>query len=342
MTLLLREADVQRLLTLEDTLAAVELAFREWGEGRAQNQPRRRVQGGVFLATMSASLPAAGLVGLKAYTAGRAGARFWVHLFDAATGKLRAVIEADHLGRLRTGAASGLATRYLANPAAAVLAQFGTGTQALTQALAVAAVRPIREIRVVSRDPRHRQDFSDRLGKEWHGCVREVTSAEAALHGADVVTTITSSPTPLFPGARLTPGQHVNAAGSNWPDRREIDAEAVGRARLVVADDAEAARVEAGDLLLAERRGCCAGKRFDRCATSSPARSRGGRRTSRSSSRSGWRSRTSPLAPGCWSARSRAGWASASLFDRLVKRRYCVTSRTPNPRQEALNHVLQR
>src|SRR5438552_5852824 len=111
--LFLRETDVKELLTMDVTLAALEAAFREWAAGRLSNQPRRRVAGGAVLATMSATLPSSGLMGFKAYTHGPNGARFWVALFDAGDGRLRAVIEADWLGRLRTGAASGLATKYL-------------------------------------------------------------------------------------------------------------------------------------------------------------------------------------------------------------------------------------
>ena len=256
-TLLLREADVRALLTIGDAVAALEFAFREWAEGRADNQPRRRVRAGVFLATMSAALPAAGVVGLKTYTSGKSGTRFWVLLFDATSGQPRAIIEGDHLGRLRTGAASGLATRYLAPQHASRVALFGAGTQALTQALALIAVRPVREIRVVSRDPNRRSAFVRELRQAWpDGKILEASSVREALSGAHIVTTITSSGDPLFPGAWLEPGQHINAAGSNWPNRREIDGQAVARAQPVVADDVEAARVEAGDLLLAERDGC--------------------------------------------------------------------------------------
>jgi len=251
-TLFLREADVRTLLTMEDAIGALESAFRDWAEGRADNQPRRRVRAGVFLATMSAALPARGIVGLKAYTSGKDGTRFWVHLYDAATGHPRAVIEADHLGRLRTGAASGLATRYLAHEAASVVALFGAGTQALTQALAMLAVRPIKEIRVVNRNPDRRKAFVDELRHVWSaGQIRETASARDALSGAHVVTTVTSGGSPLFPGTWLEAGQHVNAVGSNWPNRREIDSLAVSRADPIVADDVEAGRVEAGELVLA-------------------------------------------------------------------------------------------
>src|SRR5690349_1583037 len=144
MPLFLRETDVKSLLTMEATLGALDAAFREWAAGGAANQPRRRVGDGAVLATMSAALPSRGLMGFKAYTASKAGARFWVCLFDAVDGRPRAVIEAHWLGQMRTGAASGLATKYLARPDASIFTVIGSGSQALTQVLAVAAVRTLR------------------------------------------------------------------------------------------------------------------------------------------------------------------------------------------------------
>ena len=258
MPLFLRETDVKALLTMDLTLAALEAAFREWGAGRAVNQPRRRVTGGAAtLATMSAALPSKGLMGFKAYTHSKGGARFWVCLFDADDGRPRAVIEADWLGRMRTGAASGLATKYLARREASVFTVVGAGHQALTQVLAVAAVRTLREVRVVSRDPAHRDAFVAVLKGTLPGTIgiHPAGSMREAVDGAEILTTITSAGRPIFPGEWLQAGQHLNACGSNYPDRREIDGRVVARADLVVADDTEAARVEAGDLLLAEREG---------------------------------------------------------------------------------------
>ena len=254
--LFLREADVKALLTMDMTLAALDAAFREWSAGRASNQPRRRVAAGAVLATMSAALPAKGLMGFKAYTHSKAGAQFWVCLFDAADGQPRAVMEADWLGRMRTGAASGLATKYLARPEASVFTLIGTGTQALTQALAVAAVRALHEVRVVSRDPSHRDACVDQLKAALPATIAIRPAAmREAVDGAEIITTITSAAHPIFPGEWLRSGQHLNVCGSNYPDRREIDGRVVARADLVVADDVDAARLEAGDLLIAEHEG---------------------------------------------------------------------------------------
>jgi ornithine cyclodeaminase/alanine dehydrogenase len=213
------------------------------------------VAAGAVLATMSAALPARGLMGFKAYTHGALGARFWVALFDATDGRPRALIEADWLGQLRTGAASGLATRYLARRDASIFTIIGTGHQALTQVLAVAAVRPLREVRVFSHDAGHRAAFADQLRAAISVPIRAAASLREAVDGADILTTITPAARPIFPGEWLQAGQHVNVCGSNYPDRREVDARTIARADLLVADDIDAARLEAGDLILAEREG---------------------------------------------------------------------------------------
>jgi ornithine cyclodeaminase/alanine dehydrogenase-like protein (mu-crystallin family) len=253
MTIFLREADVKALLTMDATLAALESAFRDWAAGRAMNQPRRRVAGGAVLATMSAAV--SGLMGFKSYTHGAMGARFWVALFDAADGRPRAVMEADWLGRFRTGATSGLATKYLARREASIFTIIGAGSQALTQVLAVAAVRPLREVRVFSRNAGHRAAFADQLSTVLDVPVRAMASLRDAVDGAEILTTITSAAQPIFPGEWLHAGQHLNVCGSNLPDRREVDGRTIARADLLVADDVDAARLEAGDLILAEREG---------------------------------------------------------------------------------------
>ena len=245
---------MRALITVAEAVDVLEIAFRAWAAGRADNQPRRRVAGGVVLATMCAALPGAGLVGLKAYTAGKNGAQFWIHVFDSESGELVAILEGDHLGRIRTGAVSGLATRHLARADAHRMAIFGAGSQALTQVLGVAAVRPLREVVVLNRDPGRRAALIDELRQQGVAAVAG-SDPRQAVAKADVITTMTTAGSPLFPGEWLQAGQHLNVAGSNWPRRREIDGEAVARASLVVADDEAAARVEAGDLLLAEQDG---------------------------------------------------------------------------------------
>src|SRR4051812_13867125 len=156
MVLILREADVDRLVNMAQMIDALDAAFRAQSTGAATNEPRRRVRtpaGGV-LHMMGAALPGAGVLGFKAYTSFRGGTRFMVALYDSNDGRLLALIEADRLGQLRTGAASGVATRYMActhEGSGITLACYGAGYQARTQVEAVAAVRKVRRLQVYSK-----------------------------------------------------------------------------------------------------------------------------------------------------------------------------------------------
>lgn len=247
---LVTEAEVGRLLTVGEAMAILEEAFREAAAGRGPVQPRRRVVAApAVLHTMSAALPAWRAAGLKAYLTTPKGARFVVLLFDTETGALAGLFEADRLGQIRTGAASGVATRYLAREDAAVGALIGTGWQAETQLEAICLARPLTEVRVFGRDAARRAAFVERMAPRVAARLVPVESAEQAVRDADVVVTITSAKSPVLEGAWLKPGAHVNAAGVNWAHKRELDEAAVRRAARVVVDDLETAKLEAGDLL---------------------------------------------------------------------------------------------
>ena len=256
MALLLSEDDVSQVLTMEAALASVEEAFRALGAGEAQNQPRRRVRiRGGMLHNMSASLPSRKALGIKAYASVRGQTRFLIAVWDTDNGDLKALIEGDRLGQIRTGAASGGATRYLARADARILGMIGTGWQARSQVEAICAVRPIQQVRVFGRDPERRQTFADEMQRTTGVETVPADSAEHAVRDADVVATMTSSATPVLLGEWLRPGVHVNAAGSNATNRQEIDVEAVRRAGLIVVDDLEGAKLEAGDLTAAAEAG---------------------------------------------------------------------------------------
>jgi len=250
MPLLLREEEVQALLSVGDAIEALERTFRAQAEGRAVNLPRQRVRWpGGTLHVMAAGDLGSGYVGLKAYTAVGGQTRFVVLLFHAESGELLAIIEADRLGRLRTGAATGLATRYLARPDARVVGMIGAGRQAATQLMAVCAVRPIAEARVYSPTPERRAAFAHRMRETLGIPVQAVERPEAAVEGADILITITSAREPVLRGAWLRPGVHLNAAGSNALLRRELDEEAIARADLIVIDSRAQGQIEAGDFL---------------------------------------------------------------------------------------------
>jgi alanine dehydrogenase len=256
MALFLSEADVKQLLTMDLALEAVEAAHRAHGSGRAIDIPRQRTRvPTASLHILQGALLDEGVMGYKAYTVSKEGARFLVHLFDSASGRLLAMIEADFLGMMRTGAAGGLAAKLLAREEAATVGLFGSGWQAQSQIEALCKVRPIRTVKVYSRDSERRRvataDFSRRFGVE----AIPAESPEQAARDSDIVVTITSSTTPVFDGAWLAEGCHVNAAGSNALIRREIDETAIKRAGLVCVDSRATALAESGDLLPALEKG---------------------------------------------------------------------------------------
>jgi alanine dehydrogenase len=245
--LLLREADVERVVEMAAVMDAVETATRDLGEGSAQNQPRRRVfPSGGLLNVMFASWPGGGLTGLKAYTVAGGRVRFLVTLFDL-EGAAVALIEADRMGTVRTGAATGVAARALTLPGPKTVALIGTGWQARTQARALREALDIRELRVFGRDPERRLRFAEELGAE----AQAADSAEAAVRGADVVVAMTTSSNPVLEAAWVEPRALVVGAGSNFPNRAELPPDLINAARAVIVDQLETARLESGDLLQA-------------------------------------------------------------------------------------------
>src|ERR1700722_9789978 len=232
MTLLLTESDVRSLLTMPVALEVVEDSLRQQGNGELVLHPRRRIQlpDNALLHYMAAGDSVRGYFGLKLYTVVKGVARFVVPLFRSTTGEMAALIEADALGQLRTGAASGVATKYLANANARTACIIGTGYQARTQLEAVATVRRLERVRAFGRDSGRRETFCREMSERIGITVEAMTSAEEAVRGADIVITATSATKIVLEGAWLTPGMHINAMGANWPQKRELDEAAVGRA----------------------------------------------------------------------------------------------------------------
>jgi len=260
MALYLTEQEVTNLLTMADTLSAVEAVFKLQATGEATNEPRRRVRAqGSTLMTMSGAVSNfgefKGLLGLKAYTVSRTGARFYVSLFDAVTGELLAFIEADKLGQMRTGAASGVATKYLAREDAKTVGVYGSGWQAASQLAAVCAVRPIESVKVYSRKSENRERFCQQMAAELGiTAIQPVETPEAAAD-TDIIITITSSREPVVLGEWLKPGVHINAAGGNSILRREVDDKAVQRANFIAVDSLDQAKIESGEFVTAVEKG---------------------------------------------------------------------------------------
>jgi alanine dehydrogenase len=181
----------------------------------------------------------------------RGAVRFVVPLFRSTTGEMAALIEADALGQIRTGAATGVATKALANSNARTAGVIGTGYQARTQLEAVAHVRKLERVRAFGRDPDRREQFcremTSRIGVE----VTPAGSSEEAVRGAEIVITATTAQQTVLDGAWLSPGTHINAIGANYAQKRELDDAAVSRADVIAVDSLEQAKMEAGDLIQA-------------------------------------------------------------------------------------------
>jgi ornithine cyclodeaminase/alanine dehydrogenase-like protein (mu-crystallin family) len=251
MALLIREGDVNALLEMSTNIMVLEQAFGVWAHGNAENRARTRItQEHGVMHLLAAAVPTQGAMGFKTYTVFRSGMRTLVMLFSSQDGHLLSLIEADLLGRMRTGATSGLATKYLARPEASVLGLIGAGKQAFMQALGVCAVRQVRVIYVYSRRLVECEKFCSELMRRLSIEVVPVASSRQAIENADIVITATTSPEPVLPGDWLKSGCHVNAIGSNWPNRRELDLATLQRSNVIVTDSKEQARTEAGDFII--------------------------------------------------------------------------------------------
>ena len=253
MTLHISEAEARTVLTMPMAVEAVEAISRKQATGEVVVHPRRRFElpGGGFFHYMAAADFSLGFVAMKQYTFVRGKLRFLVPIYEMSTGDLLALIEADYMGQLRTGAASGVATKYLARKDASVAAIIGTGGQAKTQLEAVATVRKLESARAYGRDAAKCEKFSEEMAKRLGIPVHICSSAAEAVHGADIVSTATTASQPVVFGANLSPGVHINAIGANHANKRELDDEAVASADIIVVDSVEQSRQEAGDLIIA-------------------------------------------------------------------------------------------
>jgi ornithine cyclodeaminase/alanine dehydrogenase-like protein (mu-crystallin family) len=252
MTLHINEAEVRQVLTMPMAIAAVEESSRKQAEGTVVVHPRRRFElpGGGFFHYMAAMDTAAGLVGMKQYTYVKGKLCFLVPLYEIATGNLLALIEADYMGQLRTGAASGVATKYLAKKTARVAGILGTGGQARTQLEALNSVRLLESAYVYGRDPQRRNKFCDEMSERLGISVYPAESSAAAVRSAEIISTATTSSRPVLHGEDLPPGVHINAIGANHAHKRELDDAALAKAKLIFVDSLAQSRQEAGDLII--------------------------------------------------------------------------------------------
>jgi ornithine cyclodeaminase/alanine dehydrogenase-like protein (mu-crystallin family) len=252
MTLLINEAEVRQVLTMSMAMEAVEAISRKQAAGKVTVHARRRfaLPDGGFFHYMAAMDAEAGFIAMKQYTYVKGILRFLVPLYDIATGALLALIEADFMGQQRTGAASGVATKFLARQNARTAAIIGTGGQAKTQLEAIANVRKLEAVRVYGRDAERRKAFCDEMSKRLAINVVPANSSAEAVRGADLVNTATTSSKPVLDGHDLAEGAHINAIGANHAHKRELDDTAISRVNLVFVDSVEQSRQEAGDLII--------------------------------------------------------------------------------------------
>ena len=244
MPLYLTEGEVAELLTPRDALDAIEACFIRLARGAVENRPRARIplEDGAF-AFMAAADRELGLAGLKTYVAVPGGAPFVVVLFDVARAEVAAVIEADKLGQLRTGAASGVAAKFLAKSDARTLGVIGCGWQAESQVACIReAVPAIDSVIAHCRSEERLEEFCARVGAEAGESHRDAGEQ-------DVVVTVTTSKDPVLRGEWLRPGALVCAVGANVPGARELDNAVLERATFVCCDSREQARLESGDLI---------------------------------------------------------------------------------------------
>jgi ornithine cyclodeaminase len=232
------EAEVARLIDIGDAIRALESGLAQEAAGTAENMVKTHVEwgGGHTLHAIGAACAGAGFVGTKTWAHTAGGATPLLILYDAHTGALSAVIEAFVLGQLRTGAISGVATDWLADPGADDMALIGTGKQAITQLAAVAAVRHLKRVRVWSPDGARRRDFAARAAKELGLPVEASDGAAAAIKGAAIVTLVTRARASFLSADMLAPGAHVNAVGAITPERIEFTPALLGLCARVAAD----------------------------------------------------------------------------------------------------------
>lgn len=264
--LILTRADITALLTMSQTIEAVEEGFARLVQGQVV-MPQRAATPVAAHQGLHLSMPAyvagdPGTLTVKIVTVyGQNPAEYGLPtiqgvllLHDARTGELLALMDAEHITVMRTGAASGVATKYLARQDAHTVTLFGAGAQAAAQMEAVCAVRTIRQAYVLTRSGQKDADFAAKMSARLGIEVQPSRNVRHAVEAADIICAATNSPAHLFDGSWLRPGTHINAVGAYTRTMRELDATAIRRSRVFV-DRHEAAQAEAGDILLAIEEG---------------------------------------------------------------------------------------
>ncbi len=252
MAVYLNEEAIESIIKMDEAVDFVEQSFRFQGEGLAVNKDRQRLRSPKHtMQVMAATAAPMEVAGLKIYS----GSSNHVLLYSTKDGSLLSVMDARKLSQVRTGAASGVATKYLAPESASTVGILGTGHQAEGQLEAICAVRNVQQVRAYSRSAERRNTFADAMSRQLGVEVVPVEQPQQAVEGADILVTITNSSQPVLLGEWLHPGVHINAAGGNSLLRQELDVEAVRRADLIYTDSLSQSKLESADLFQAAERG---------------------------------------------------------------------------------------
>ncbi|MGA8706509.1 MAG: ornithine cyclodeaminase family protein [Steroidobacteraceae bacterium] len=254
MARLLTHDDVRALVNMSDAIEAMEAAFAEEGAGAVLLPPRINMKAGRgWLRIGPVALERSGWMGFKAMNlVPGQGVRYQVHLYRIESGELLAIMDAQHLTTLRTGATSAVATRRLAQPGAAVVALLGSGVEAQAQLEAMQAEGRVASARVFSPTAANRQRLAEDFRRRHGMQIAAVASAEEAVEGAQIVLAAVKSSEPVLMGRWLRPGMHVNSVGTARRDQREIDQDTFARSARIVVDTREGVFGEAGDAVAAK------------------------------------------------------------------------------------------
>ena len=256
MALYLTETEIKKIINMELALNSVEEAFQLIALGDAVTKPRERLPvGSSSLNYMSAGIDKQNLTGLKVYVPSKNGTKFYFHIMNALNGEMIAIMEANALGQFRTGAASGVASKYLAKKDSKKVLLIGTGYQAYTQALALDRVFELDEIYVYSRAEENRMNFINNYSSAMKSKLTPVADIESNVNNIDIISVITNSKTPVINSEIIESGVHINAAGSNHSLRRELDTKTILKADKIFVDDIDQAKMECGDLIYPESLG---------------------------------------------------------------------------------------
>tara|TARA_B100000945_G_scaffold318972_1_gene325049 strand:+ start:185 stop:1108 length:924 start_codon:yes stop_codon:yes gene_type:complete len=244
------ESDVNKQISIDDALYAVEKGFIAKSKNNIINLPRRRIDiEGSNFNLMAASWEEKGIVGFKSYVAGSKGISFHILIYSLKNNQLLSVIEANRLGQLRTGAASGIAAKYLVRNKEINLGIIGSGFQAETQLEAISKIKQINECSVFSRNKTNLNNFCKKMSKKLSIDIRSSENIKDCLSNKDIAITITNSPSPVLKIDDIDHKLCIIAAGSNFSSKSELDKSVLLKSDVVVVDDIDQAKIECGDIL---------------------------------------------------------------------------------------------